>query len=166
MPEAPFRVKAWCVSGPAQPDSSAQVVDQVVLLIGHLLRSHNIEVVKDMAPDFPALMVNAVHFRQVILNLLVNAQQAMKEGGTVCVRGRREGTGVVIEVQDQGPGIRDEDLPRIFERFWRADNAPAGGTGLGLSIAAWIVEAHGGAISAANRPEGGARFEVRLPTSA
>jgi signal transduction histidine kinase len=81
------------------------------------------------------------------------------------VRIRPEGPDVVLTVDDQGPGIREEDLPRIFERFWRADDAPAGGTGLGLSIAAWIVEAHGGTISATNRPEGGARFEIRLPAS-
>ena len=56
-----------------------------------------------------------------------------------------------------------EDLPHVFERFWRADDAPAGGTGLGLAIAAWIVERHGGRIAAANRPEGGARFEARIP---
>jgi signal transduction histidine kinase len=51
----------------------------------------------------------------------------------------------------------------VFERFWRADDAPSGGTGLGLAIAAWIVERHGGRIAAVNRPEGGARFEARVP---
>ena len=67
-------------------------------------------------------------------------------------------------VDDDGSGIRAEDLPRIFDRFWRAADAPPGGTGLGLAIASWIVERHGGTITAANRPEGpGARFEVRLP---
>ena len=69
----------------------------------------------------------------------------------------------VLTVDDDGPGLRPEDLPRVFDRFWRAPDAPDGGTGLGLAIARWVVERHGGTITAANRPTGGARFEVRLP---
>ena len=68
-----------------------------------------------------------------------------------------------IRVDDDGPGFRPEDLPHVFDRFWRAPDAPTGGTGLGLSIAAWIAERHGGTIVAANRPSGGARLEVVLP---
>jgi signal transduction histidine kinase len=107
-----------------------------------------------------------LRLRQLVTILTDNALAHSPTGTTVDVRIRPEGPDVVLTVDDQGPGIREEDLPRIFERFWRADNAPAGGTGLGLSIAAWIVEAHGGTIAATNRPEGGARFEVRLPASA
>ena len=114
----------------------------------------------------PALVAgDPPRLRQLVTILADNALAHSPVGTTVAVRVRPEGPNAVLTVEDQGPGIRDEDLPRIFERFWRADNAPVGGTGLGLSIAAWIVEAHGGAISAANRPEGGARFEVMLPTS-
>jgi signal transduction histidine kinase len=79
------------------------------------------------------------------------------------VRVRADGEAAVLAVEDTGPGIRPDDLPRVFERFWRADDAPMGGTGLGLAIAAWIVERHGGRIEAANRSEGGARFEARIP---
>ena len=64
-----------------------------------------------------------------------------------------------------GPGIRPEDLPHVFERFYRAPGAPGGGTGLGLAIAAWIVDRHGGRIEVANRVEGGARFVVSLPAT-
>ena len=106
-----------------------------------------------------------MRLRQLVTILADNALAHSPAGTAVAVRVRPDGPNAILTVEDQGPGIRAEDLPRIFERFWRADNAPAGGTGLGLSIAAWIVEAHGGAIAAANRPEGGARFEVRLPTS-
>ena len=107
-----------------------------------------------------------VRLRQLVTILTDNALAHSPAGTTVTVRVRPEGGQAVLTVDDEGPGVREEDLPRLFERFWRADNAPAGGTGLGLSIAAWIVAAHGGTISAANRPEGGARFEVRLPTAA
>jgi K+-sensing histidine kinase KdpD len=70
----------------------------------------------------------------------------------------------VLEVDDHGRGIRPDDLPRLFERFWRADDAPPGGTGLGLAIAKWIVEQHGGTIGAVNLPGGGASFTVWLPS--
>jgi signal transduction histidine kinase len=70
---------------------------------------------------------------------------------------------VALSVEDDGPGIRPEDLPRVFDRFWRAPGAPAGGTGLGLAIAHWIVERHDGRIAVTNHAGGGARFDVQLP---
>jgi two-component system sensor histidine kinase BaeS len=76
---------------------------------------------------------------------------------------RPDGDAVALSVDDDGPGIRPEDLSHVFERFWRADDAPPGGTGLGLSIAAWVVEGHRGTIEALNRPDGGARLTVRMP---
>jgi signal transduction histidine kinase len=78
---------------------------------------------------------------------------------------RANGGGASLIVEDVGPGIRPEDLPHLFERFYRARGAPGGGTGLGLAIAAWIVDRHGGEIEVANRTEGGARFVVHLPAS-
>jgi two-component system sensor histidine kinase MprB len=68
-----------------------------------------------------------------------------------------------LEVDDEGPGIDDADLPHIFERFYRAANAAPGGTGLGLAIAQWIVDRHRGSIRAENLASGGARFSVTLP---
>jgi signal transduction histidine kinase len=69
-----------------------------------------------------------------------------------------------LVVEDEGAGFAPADLPRVFDRFWRAPGGHAGGTGLGLAIAAWIVERHGGDIAAANRTDRpGARLEVRLP---
>jgi signal transduction histidine kinase len=82
------------------------------------------------------------------------------------VRLTRQAGRARLEVADSGPGIRPEDLPRIFERFYRADKARSGGgSGLGLAIGKWIVEAHGGAIQAANSPAGGAVFTITLPVS-
>jgi signal transduction histidine kinase len=119
----------------------------------------------EVDPRPTPLAGDSLRLRQLVTILADNALAHSPAGTTVGVRVRPDGADAVFAVEDQGPGIREEDLPRLFERFWRADNAPAGGTGLGLSIAAWIVEAHGGTISATNRPEGGARFEVRLPTT-
>ena len=82
---------------------------------------------------------------------------------------RRQGDRIVLTVADEGPGIPDADLPRVFERFYRVDKASArdrkdpGGTGLGLAIVKHLVELHGGKVSAANREEGGALLTVELP---
>jgi signal transduction histidine kinase len=106
---------------------------------------------------------DALRLRQLVKILVDNAVAHTPPGGSVTVRVRpADGAGVLV-VEDGGPGIREEDLPHVFERFWRADDAPSGGTGLGLAIAAWIVTRHGGRISAANRPGGGAHLEARIP---
>ena len=95
--------------------------------------------------------------------LVDNAIRHSPTDGRVGVAVQADSTGASLVVEDEGPGIRPEDLPHVFERFYRAPGAPGGGTGLGLAIAAWIVDRHGGRIEAANRVEGGARFVVRLP---
>lgn len=101
--------------------------------------------------------------RQLVRILVDNAVRHSPRGGEVRVSVRADRLSAVLEVQDDGPGIREEDLPRVFERFFRAPGAPSGGTGLGLAIAASIVELHGGRIAVANRPPKGACFRVTLP---
>ena len=120
-----------------------------------------VEVVVDPAPA--ELVGDPARLRQLVMILLDNAIRHSPSGGRVFVRVRTEGSDATVIVEDDGPGIRGEDLPRLFDRFYRAAGAPGGGTGLGLAIAAWIAERHGGRIEAANRPERGARFTVRLP---
>ena len=105
---------------------------------------------------------DADRLRQLTAILVDNAIRHASEGGTVSIAIRDEPRPAII-VDDDGPGIRAEDLPHLFDRFWRAADAPPGGTGLGLAIAAWIVERHGGEITASNRAEGGARLEVTFP---
>ena len=103
---------------------------------------------------------------QVIYNLTDNAVKYSGNGGAVQVSLRREGDWVVLSVADNGPGIPEEDLPRIFERFYRVDKArsrAAGGTGLGLSIVSDTVQRRHGTVSAANRKGGGSVFTVRWP---
>jgi len=102
--------------------------------------------------------------RQLLLILLDNALKHAPESETVTVTARRQGSHAVLSVRDLGPGIDHQDLPRLFDRFYRADRARAGeGTGLGLAIARWIAVAHGGQIRVANAPDGGAVFTVTLP---
>ncbi|HEY7130984.1 MAG TPA: HAMP domain-containing sensor histidine kinase [Candidatus Limnocylindrales bacterium] len=112
-------------------------------------------------------MVRGDHarLRQLIVILVDNAIRHTPRGGSVLVKVRGDEREVQAEVDDDGPGIRPEDMPRVFERFWRAPGAVAGGTGLGLAIAKSIVDLHEGRITVSNRPEGGARFTVRLPAA-
>jgi len=102
---------------------------------------------------------------RLLSNLLENALKFTMPGGRVEVSARGDGEDLVLEVADTGPGIREEDLPRIFDRFYRADAARTSteGTGLGLSIVRTTSAAHGGEVTAGNRQEGGAVFRVRLP---
>jgi two-component system sensor histidine kinase KdpD len=95
--------------------------------------------------------------------LLLNAASHTPPGTPVQVHASLAQGSLILNVADRGPGIAAETLPRIFDKFFRGPEAPAGGSGLGLTIAKGFVEAHGGTISAENRPSGGAIFTLRLP---
>ena len=102
-------------------------------------------------------------------NLLENATNYGPEGSRIVMASERRGTSVLLSVADEGPGIPDADLPRIFERFYRVDKARSrdgrdpGGTGLGLSIVRHLVALHDGRVWAGNRPGRGAVFVIELP---
>lgn len=104
--------------------------------------------------------------KEVLLALLDNARRYSSADGSVEVSLYAEGDAAVLTVDDSGIGIAPEDLPHVFERFWRSDAArrcDSGGTGLGLAIARWIVERHGGTIAVEPRRPRGTRIVVRLP---
>ncbi len=100
---------------------------------------------------------------QLLSNLLGNAIKFTPEGGTISISAAQRPGSVVVEVADSGPGIRREDLPRVFDRFWQAAGGHAGGAGLGLAIAKGIAEAHGGSLAVDSGPGRGATFTLRLP---
>jgi PAS domain S-box-containing protein len=119
----------------------------------------------DFPPGFPAIVGDEERLRQVIGNLLSNALK-YSPGGKVAVRGRVEPQQVVVSVSDEGPGIAAADLPRVFDRFYRADSdltKRAKGAGLGLYLAKAVVEAHGGRIWAESAPGKGTTFSFSLP---
>jgi signal transduction histidine kinase len=110
--------------------------------------------------------MNASKVGRVLSNLISNALQYTPEGGRVYVRAARNGMGVEVVVKDTGPGFEEEDIPRIFEKFYRGEQARSratGGAGLGLAIARGIVEAHGGRMWAANENGSGAVVGFSLP---
>jgi signal transduction histidine kinase len=156
----------------ARSDSGAVELERVPVDLGdiasagasaltRLAGEREVDLVVDPVPA--EIAGDPARLRQLVAILVDNAIRHAPSGSRVDVRVRTDGADAVVVVEDQGPGIQVEDLPRVFDRFYRAAGAPGGGTGLGLAIAAWIVERHGGRIAAANRDEGGARFTVRLP---
>ena len=114
----------------------------------------------------PLVLADLDRLQQVIANLVDNATRMVGEGGHVWVELSAEGDEAVLAVRDDGPGIPDEDLPRLFDRFYRADTSRTrarGGAGLGLAIVKAIVTSHGGTVEAVNLEPRGARLTVRLP---
>ncbi len=117
-------------------------------------------------PEPVQVVGDSARLRQLVTILVDNAIRHGPLGGTVTVTARGEGREAVLTVDDDGPGIPPADRANVFDRFWRAPDARPGGTGLGLAIGAWIVDQHGGTITASERPGGGSRFVVRLPGGA
>lgn len=137
------------------------VDDALVFLVGRCARQQ-IEIVKRLAPNLPRVPCDAAQIHQVLVNLLVNAMQAMPKGGRITIR-TETGDGVVIlAVEDTGVGMSKEVLRRIFLPFFTTKDVGEG-TGLGLAVAHGIVSAHDGKISVQSRRGEGSRFEVSLP---
>jgi signal transduction histidine kinase len=116
--------------------------------------------VRNLELALPMVSVDRDQLLQVLHNLVRNGLEAVGGNGTVRVSARREGDGLAIAVSDDGPGIREEDLPRVFEPYFTTKE---GGTGLGLAVAQRIVEEHGGRLEVSSSPGRGATFTVRLP---
>jgi len=125
-------------------------------------------VVLAVSGEAPKVLGDVDRLQQVVANLVDNASRMVGPGGHVTVELAAEPGNAVLSVVDDGPGIPEEDLPRLFDRFYRADSSrtrTSGGAGLGLAIVRAIVHAHGGRIEADNLESGGSRFTVRLPAS-
>jgi len=142
----------------------AEIVETALRRAARILAHHKVEV--DLAADLPMVPIDIAIFEQALFNLLDNAAKYAPRGSLLRIRGYETGRSVAIEVEDEGPGIPQEQLERIFDKFHRVsegDNRPAG-TGLGLSICRGFVEGMGGRIAAANRADrSGARFTITMP---
>jgi two-component system phosphate regulon sensor histidine kinase PhoR len=144
-----------------------RAVAQVVATdLGQTLGARRQQIAIEIDRGAESVRADTAKLHDVLRNLLANASTYAPEGSTILITGRRAGDHVEIEVLDQGPGIPEDDLPRVFERFYRVDKSRArdpGGTGLGLAIVRHLVELHHGTVAVSNRPEGGARLTIVLP---
>jgi PAS domain S-box-containing protein len=141
------------------------VVQATVDLVRRTNAHKGVELVDTYDASGAAVTASPNQLKQIFLNLIANARQAMPNGGTVHVDVRREGDWVCASVADDGPGIEPAVLERIFEPFFTTKRL-TGGTGLGLSVSLGIAEAHGGSLTASSDPGRGAMFTLRLPVAA
>jgi two-component system phosphate regulon sensor histidine kinase PhoR len=161
----------------AQLESSSANLEigevQLSELFEHLLRDwkerlagKHLRLIVDLPPDMPPIRADETRLQEVLYNLLENAVKYSRENGEIRLQAERCGPEIVISVSDNGIGISRDDLPRIFERFYRADKARSrefDGTGLGLSIVKHIAQLHGGRVEAESEPGKGTTVRVLLP---
>ncbi len=131
----------------------------------HEANERDINFVLELEEGLKAWKLDEDRVTQVLINLLANAFKFTPDSGEIRLEAGMENEFLTIVVKDSGPGLASEDLPLIFERFYKAGPGRSEGSGLGLSIAKSLVEAHGGMIKADNRPEGGSVFTVAFPPS-
>ena len=141
------------------------VVAEAIDLLEARCASNGIAIVRHLSPDLPEITADASQLRQALVNLAVNAIQAMPDGGMLEVATRASGDCVVLTVRDNGMGMSEQALKEIFVPFFTTKEVNEG-TGLGLPMVHGIVTSHSGAIHVESAPGQGARFDVELPVTA
>ncbi len=129
-------------------------------------KEKNIDMTMDIQEDMKPFTMDVDKMEQVVTNILDNCIRHTQENGTVTLKAKSDDVGIYLDIQDIGVGIKEEDLPYIFERFYKADKARtrgSSGTGLGLAIAKNIIEAHNGHISVTSKYGQGTTFFIFLP---
>jgi len=140
------------------------VADLIQVTLKHIEREcarHAVTTV--VAPGLPLARMDFVLMEQALANLVLNACAHTPPGTAVEIRASASGDRLQLVVADRGPGVPVDSIPHLFDKFYRAPNAPAGGTGLGLAIVRGLVDAHGGVVEAGNQAGGGACFTIHLP---
>jgi signal transduction histidine kinase len=143
-----------------RPATLDEVVSRLIDFLGPTAKQRNVEINWFPAADLPAVRLDCDLFEQALLNLMLNAEQAMPEGGTLTLTGRAEAGRVLLEVIDTGAGIPPEAMAKLFRPF---HTTKPDGSGLGLATAKKIVLAHGGTIEAQSEPGRGTKFTIALP---
>ena len=138
------------------------VINRVLLLTEHLFQPHHVRLETSLAHDMPEMLIDRHMMEQVLMNLILNAVQAMRTGGVLTIRTTVEGPNCLIHIRDSGCGISPSVLPRIFDPFFTTKNEGEG-TGLGLSVSLGIVERHGGKIFVESEVGKGTTFTVSIP---
>jgi signal transduction histidine kinase len=159
--------KMLSFSRPDQETRSAvdmnEILDEILLLHEKQLRERDIKIAADLVASMPLVWGSKNQLRQVFLNMVANARDAMPEGGTLTVSTSTAGGNIQIQVSDDGTGIRPEHLDQIFETFFTTKVDSARGVGLGLSVCYGFIKDHGGDIQVASRWGEGTTFTIVLP---
>jgi two-component system, NtrC family, sensor histidine kinase HydH len=149
---------------PRRPDLKMVEIDDlfnsVIALARHASNNPQLELRKDTAPGLATLECDPEQLKQVLLNLMMNAIQAMPQGGTIVLAARENGNTVTIDVHDQGCGISEDNLERVFDPFFTTKES---GSGLGLSVADQIIRQHGGLLTIVRSSPQGATVRISLP---
>ncbi|HID97500.1 MAG TPA: hypothetical protein EYP57_04840, partial [Thermodesulfobacteriaceae bacterium] len=116
----------------------------------------------DLDPDLPNCLIDGRRMKQVLLNLVMNAGQAIGSRGNINIGSRQEKAGIIVDVEDDGPGISKDIMDKIFDPFF-STKEPGQGTGLGLSVSYGIIREHGGEIRVRSTPGRGACFSIMIP---
>ncbi|TWU57568.1 sensor histidine kinase [Rubripirellula reticaptiva] len=152
-----------------EPTNLVEIIESSLILLEREMRNYRIAIETEIDPSTPMVTASGNQIGRVLLNLLINARQAITEGGTILVRlaPSQESGWVELTVRDSGSGIPKESLPRIFESFYSTKSGPdesgKGGTGLGLAACKDIVDAHQGRIRVESTVGVGTAFIIRLP---
>ena len=149
-----------------QPCSLAKIFDGVLVGVSIQAKQYDIRVISEISQDIALVKVDEFAVAQILFNLVENAIKYNQKGGQVIISAIDQNSDIEVTVSDNGLGIPSNDLPRIFERFYRVDKAHSreiGGTGLGLSIVKHIIQAHGGKISVESQLGQGSTFRFTLP---
>lgn len=149
-----------------QPEDLAELVTHTTDAMATAATAKNVQLERRMADNLPLVLIDYHRISQVLRNLVDNALSHTGEGGCVMVEASRAGDWVQVSVSDTGEGIEPEDLPYVFDRFYRVDKSrtrATGGSGLGLTISKGLVEAHGGKMHVESRRGVGSRFYFTLP---
>ncbi|UCC29321.1 MAG: hypothetical protein JSU86_14095, partial [Phycisphaerales bacterium] len=141
-----------------------QVIDDALYFLEARCAKAGIQVVRELAAQVPEVTADPAQLKQILVNLIVNAIQAMPDGGTLTVSTRTSDTSVVLAVRDTGIGMEERVLERVFLPFFTTKDVHEG-TGLGLAVVHGIVTSHGGSIDVQSRPGKGTRFEIVLPVT-
>jgi len=139
--------------------SVRELVDEVCEAVGPQLDAQSIRITTDVAPGV-RVSADREMMRRAMLNLMLNALDAMQAGGELIITSFDGPQGFELEIADSGPGLSSEQLQHLFDPFYSTKTT---GTGLGLAIVQRIAEAHGGRVTAVNCPEGGAAFTIQIP---
>jgi two-component system sensor histidine kinase KdpD len=161
------RLEAGVLGAKREVAEVGELVDIALKRLSRRLSGHR--VVQTIPPDLPPVLVDPLLLEQALVNLLDNAAKYAALGSVIAITAMRADTRVLLEVEDEGPGIPTDALPHIFDKFYRAkaSDRRVAGTGLGLAVARGFVEAFGGTLDAANRAgRSGAVLTLSLPSAA